>query len=143
MPTEERSAGVVVYRRDPGGRAYLLLDYGKYWDFPKGHVEPGEDDRAAAVRELEEETGLAPKTVKLIDDFGREIQYFFRARGRLVRKEVIFFLAETTATKITVSHEHVGGEFLPYEQALKRLKFANARDVLKQAERFLAQVPTD
>ena len=56
---------------------------------------------------------------------------------------MIFFLAETTATEVTVSHEHVGGEFLPYEDALKRLKFANAREVLKQAEQFLTQVPTE
>jgi 8-oxo-dGTP pyrophosphatase MutT (NUDIX family) len=143
MPTHERSGGVVVFRRDPTGRAYLLLDYGKYWDFPKGHVEPGEDDRADAVRELEEETGLSGDSVRLIDGFAREIQYFFRARSKLVRKEVVFFLAETTATEVTVSHEHVGGEFLPYEPAVKRLKFANAREVLRQAEQFLTQVPTD
>jgi 8-oxo-dGTP pyrophosphatase MutT (NUDIX family) len=142
MPTSERSAGVVVFRRDPAGRAYLLLDYGKYWDFPKGHIEAGEDDRAAAVRELHEETGLSPDSVQLIDGFAREIQYFFRARGMLVRKEVILFLAMTTATEVTVSHEHVAGEFIPYEQALKRLKFANARDVLKQAEQFLAREAT-
>ena len=73
----------------------------------------------------------------MVDGFAREIKYFFRAGGRLIRKEVIFFLAETTAKKIKVSHEHVGGEFVPYEIALKRLKFANAKDVLKSAETFM------
>ena len=31
---------------------FLLLDYGRYWDYPKGHVEKGEDDLAAGREEM-------------------------------------------------------------------------------------------
>jgi len=53
-----RSAGVVVVRSTPDGWRYLLLRAYRYWDFPKGEVETGEDPLDAARREVAEETGL-------------------------------------------------------------------------------------
>jgi bis(5'-nucleosidyl)-tetraphosphatase len=47
-----------VRRHPEGWRCLLLRSFG-YWDFPKGVVEPGEEPLAAAIREVEEETGLA------------------------------------------------------------------------------------
>ena len=52
------SAGVVVVRHTRVGWRYLLLRVYRTWDFPKGGVEPGETPWQAAVREVEEETGL-------------------------------------------------------------------------------------
>ena len=144
--TTERSAGVIVYRFSRGGgatreREYLLLDYGRYWDFPKGHVESGEDDLAAAVRELQEEAGIAPDQARIVDGFAKQITYFFRAHGRLVRKHVVFFAAETDVSdrQITISHEHVGFGFFAYDQALAKLKYPTARQVLEAAHAFLAE----
>jgi len=143
--TTERSAGVIVYRLAKTGatreRQYLLLDYGRYWDFPKGHVEAGEDDLAAAVRELHEESGVAPDQARIVDGFAKEITYFFRARGRLVRKHVIFFAAETQVTdrQITNSQEHVGFGFFAYDQAMAKLKYPTAKQVLEAAHAFLTE----
>jgi len=139
MPVSaERSAGVIVFRLH--GRAkepqFLLLDYGKYWEYPKGHVEKGEDDRAAAVRELAEETGI--DDIELVEDFEHEITYFFRDKRKgLVRKTVVFFLGQTKAKDVKVSHEHVGGEFLPYDKAMERLDFKNSKAALTAAKAFL------
>ena len=58
-PPRRLSAGAVVTREAGGGRVYLLLRAYRYWDFPKGEVEPGEAPLAAALREVREETGLA------------------------------------------------------------------------------------
>jgi 8-oxo-dGTP pyrophosphatase MutT (NUDIX family) len=57
----ERSAGVIVFREGRAGREYLLLRSasGGHWGFPKGRVEPHEDEISAALRELQEETGLS------------------------------------------------------------------------------------
>jgi len=134
----ERSAGFVVFHVDPATstRRYLLLDYGNYWDYPKGHVEKGEDDLTAARRELQEETGISH--IELIDGFTREMTYFFRAKGRLVKKSVIFFLARTEETTITVSHEHEAGEFVEFEAAVRKLKFSTSKELLRAAEAFLS-----
>src|ERR1700744_3069062 len=66
------SAGVLVYRRvgddaevllgHPGGPLWARKDLGA-WMIPKGVVEPGEGPLAAALREFQEETGLAPPPV--------------------------------------------------------------------------------
>ena len=55
-----RAAGGLVWRPGPDGPEVLLVHRPKYddWSFPKGKAEPGEDDLACALREVEEETGL-------------------------------------------------------------------------------------
>lgn len=58
MQVKKRSASVVVTRRIKGEARYLLLRCYCYWGFPKGEVEPDEDQLQAACRESEEETGL-------------------------------------------------------------------------------------
>jgi bis(5'-nucleosidyl)-tetraphosphatase len=139
MPRHERSAGFILYRRDPAapeGRVYLLLDYGRHWDYVKGHVEQGEDDRQAAVRELKEETGIGPP--RFVDGFAHVVEYYFRSnRHGLIHKTVAFFLGETDARDVILSEEHVGAAFLPYEAAMARLTYATARDLLKNAHEFL------
>ena len=143
MAREERSAGFLIFHRRPGAPThnevrFLLLDYGRHWDFAKGHVDPGETDMQAAVRELREETGI--REIVPVPDFQREITYFFRsARHGLIRKTVMFFLAEVTKPDVILSEEHVGYDFLPYEQALKRATFAAGKELLRAAHARLAQ----
>lgn len=52
------SAGVVVVRPDGDEWLFLLLRAFRYWDFPKGMMEPGETPMQAALREVKEETTL-------------------------------------------------------------------------------------
>ncbi len=66
-PTRPRASASVIVVRDGGGGLELVLVrrnpaqrfMGGYWVFPGGAVDGGEDDRAAAVRELAEEAGIA------------------------------------------------------------------------------------
>ena len=127
----ERSAGVLVYRQEAGLTLFLLLDYGRYWDFAKGHLEKGEDDTAAALRELGEETGI--NDVTLHPTFSREITYFFRKGKVLIHKSVNFFLGEVTDEAVTISHEHKGYTWAPADEALRLVAHDNARAVLSAA----------
>ena len=130
----EFSAGVILFRRGTS-REYLLLDYGTHWDFPKGHLESGEEPEATARRELQEETGIAAE--RFLPGFRESMRYFYRKSGEPVLKMVTYFLAETAATRITLSDEHCGYAWLPYRQALARLTFKTARDLLTRAEQTL------
>jgi 8-oxo-dGTP pyrophosphatase MutT (NUDIX family) len=88
-----RAAGAVVFRRGERGIRLLLLRAYQNWDFPKGLVEPGEDQLAAARREVEEETGLAALDYPFGDEFKETLPY----AGRKVAR---YYLAETDAEKI-------------------------------------------
>jgi len=63
----KKSAGLVMYRIRGGALEVLLVHLGGpfwakkdagAWFIPKGEIEPGEDELAAAQREFEEETGF-------------------------------------------------------------------------------------
>ncbi|MEM2963348.1 MAG: bis(5'-nucleosyl)-tetraphosphatase [Candidatus Anstonellales archaeon] len=132
---KEKSCGIVLYR-DGGRRLYLLLHYpAGHWDFPKGHVEKGEDELATAVRELMEETGI--KNIKIDDGFRERIEYSYKRNGEFRHKEVVFFLAQTEEMNVKISHEHIGAGWFEYTQSYKQLTYETSRRVLKKAEEKL------
>jgi len=146
MPIE-KSAGAIIFRKENNNFFYLLLHYPssakapkEYWDFPKGHIEKGEDEIKTVKREVEEETGL--KDIKIIEGFREWIKYFFKFEGKTVLKFVTFYLAETKTKDVKISGEHVGYKWLPYEDAIEQLTFKNAKEVLKKANDFLANFKT-
>ncbi len=139
----EKSAGAVIFRKKEGKIFYLLLHYPSgsrvdksYWDFPKGHIEKGENIFETARRETEEEAGL--KDIKFVEGFKEWIKYFFKADGKNIFKIVTYFLAETGTEKIKISPEHMGYQWLAYEEAIKQLSFKNAKEILKKANDFIS-----
>jgi len=64
---EETSAGGLVVDVAGAARAALIARYGREgrlrWSLPKGHVEGEETIEEAAVREVEEETGIRGRIV--------------------------------------------------------------------------------
>lgn len=136
MPKEE-SAGAVLFYEKGGTIEYLLLRYDEtgHWDFPKGHIESGETEKKALQREVFEETGI--KNLVLAPEFKKTIKYFFRQNNKTVFKTVVFYLAYTKTQKVKISFEHMGYKWLSYADALQQLTFANAKAVLKKADRYL------
>jgi 8-oxo-dGTP pyrophosphatase MutT (NUDIX family) len=130
----ETSAGAVVFFR--GAQAEYLLLRSTFWGFPKGRIEPGEDARAAALREVREETGLA---VDLVKNFRHVERYTYERRGAQQRKRVIYFLGKARAKDARLSREHTELSWLPYDDALARLEFAGLRETLRAANEFLTK----
>ena len=137
----ERSAGVIVFHaadRSGGTRRYLLLrsTTGRHWSFPKGHVEAGESDWQAALRELREETGL--DSIEPIPGFYHQVRYQFRRGEQLVDKQVSYFLAASTHADAVLSGEHTESGWLPFAQARECLTYDTDRRLLDQAQARLS-----
>ena len=56
----EKSCGAVIFYKSRQNTKILLVknSNGRYWSFPKGHIEDGENEHQTAIREIKEETGL-------------------------------------------------------------------------------------
>lgn len=136
---KETSAGAIIYRME-GRPKYLLLHYGSgHWDFVKGHVEGKETAQETMLREAKEESGLTD--LRIIPGFNEKISYFFKRDGHAIAKDVIFLLAETKAAErdVKLSFEHSEYEWLPFDEAVKKVTYSNSKNVLKKADRFLAE----
>lgn len=138
MP-REKSCGAVVFSKN-GQVKYLLLHYeAGHWGFVKGEVERDESEEDTVKRELEEETGITD--AQFIGDFREEISYFYRRAGQTIYKQVVYFLLQVKSSTVKLSYEHVGYVWLSYEQALEKLRFKNAKNVLRKAHEFLQKTP--
>ncbi len=138
------SAGIIVYHlstdtaeMDRYNITYLLLQYiHEHWDFVKGKLEAGENRHDAAIRELQEETGIT--SVVLDPNFSKSLSYIYTERdGVVTKKTVHFFIGRVTDTHIILSPEHIDYSWLPLEKALKQLTFKNAREILRAAHQFI------
>lgn len=99
-----KSCGVILYRRVADGVEYLLLwQTCGTWSVPKGHIEPGETETEAALREVWEEVGIR---VEALDDFYGEVNYTL---GNLIEKKVALFAAEIDMenTELEISPDEI------------------------------------
>ena len=133
-PRRETSAGGVVYRLQENGepRFLLICDSYRNWGFPKGHIERNEAADAAALREVREETGLADVD---LDGAIDTIDWVFRFRGHTVHKVCHFFLMHSAAGGTTPQLDEgiTDCRWLSFDEATRRVSYANARDVLHRA----------
>lgn len=101
----ERKVGAVVFARD-GEEVYVALvhDVFGHWTLPKGGIEDGISEEDGVVREIQQEIGLAI-TVK--EKLGENEYVATTPDSGKKRKRVIYFLAESDFTDITL--EEKGG----------------------------------
>lgn len=138
----EVSAGGIVFQRSEKGIliAFILDPYGK-WTFAKGHVEQGEKSEAAAVREVEEETGL--KNLEVIEYLGK-INFWFKDKyqniGAKVHKFVYYYLLEAPRDSkhhLQKEEKIKGLKWVPLEKAESFSSYKDAVQVLKKAVQIL------
>jgi 8-oxo-dGTP pyrophosphatase MutT (NUDIX family) len=139
----EFSAGGVVIRRGPDSTEVSLAARrtrkgALAWGLPKGLVEPGEGPEEAALREVQEETGLE---ARILTSLG-EISYWYVWDSERVRKRVAFFLMEATGGDVS-KHDHEMEEvrWFPLADAPRRATYPTERGVLRKAIEAISELP--
>ena len=146
MSGDRRPEEVAVVVRRPGtaGREYLVLlrspEKLGYWHLVAGGVEWGEEPTAAAVRELEEETGLVAEPWALAGP----LDYDLSGDPESVRKRfppgtlrivVRAFVAEAPpGWEPALDEEHVDHRWLDADGAVELLHYPEPREAVRRAE---------
>ena len=121
--TPRLSAGVVVVRETSDGWRFLLLRAFNHWDFPKGMVEPGEEPRAAAVREVQEESLIEDLQFRWGDSSTRTGPY---SRGKVA----VYFIASTSGPRTSrcrsITSLTPGAQRVPLDGLTKRSRWSHA-----------------
>ena len=81
-----RGVGVMLLNRD--GKVFVgarIDNTDEAWQMPQGGIDEGEEPWATALRELEEETGIAPHLVERVADCSQRLKYDLpqELRGKL------------------------------------------------------------
>ena len=124
MTEQVRAAGGVVARDG----LIALVHRPRYddWTLPKGKLDAGESFEEAALREIEEETGLRARLVRELP----ETHYEVRGRPKVVR----YWLMEVVSDPGFVANDEVDElRWLEPAQASALLSYERDRDVLAAA----------
>lgn len=125
------AVGVVCLRGDE----ILLIRRGApprlgEWSLPGGRIEPGEGVRAAALRELLEETGVEARLIGLID----VVDGIFPDAGR--HYVLIDFVAEWISGEPVAGDDAADAAFVPVQRALELVTWSETRRIIEQAVSF-------
>ena len=127
----EKSCGAIIFYKTKQNTKILLVknSNGRYWSFPKGHIEEGENEQQTAIREIKEETGL---DVTLFNGF-REISEYCPF-GK-IRKRVVFFLAQAFTDNVKIQEEEIDSYiWVDLQQARKMCSYDNDLRIIEKAE---------
>jgi len=137
------SAGGVIFRENEGIQVALIATKGgKVWGLPKGLVERERKEplEEAALREVQEETGLRGRVLERID----KVEYWYRWKedDEPVRyhKIVYFFLIEHQGGDIR-DHDFEVDEvrWFPLAEAERMASYKSERGILRKAGELLAK----
>ncbi len=143
---DEVSAGGLVV--DSTGKLGLLIGRrdlkdatGKriLWSLPKGHIEEGETPEEAALREVQEETGI----VSVIEKSLGVIDFWFMAGGKRIHKTVHHYLFRENGGLLAAQESEVDEvAWFPLTEIVDRLAYPDEKKLIARtnATQELAQL---
>ena len=131
---DEVSAGGLVV--DASGKLGLLIGRrdlkdttGKriLWSLPKGHIEEGETPEEAALREVQEETGI----VSVIEKSLGVIDFWFMAGGKRIHKTVHHYLFRENGGVLAAQESEVDEvAWFPLPEIVDRLAYPDEKKLI-------------
>ena len=131
---DEVSAGGLVV--DASGKLGLLIGRrdlkdttGKriLWSLPKGHIEEGETPEEAALREVQEETGI----VSVIEKSLGVIDFWFMAGGKRIHKTVHHYLFRENGGILAAQESEVDEvAWFPLSEIVERLAYPDEKKLI-------------
>lgn len=128
---------VILFKIIDDQPLFLLLkrqpERGGFWQPVTGGVEKGEDLKEAALREIEEETGIK-NFVKVLEN----IHYFeFEANGGFGwMKEYVFGVEVHKEAESVISDEHSEQKWCSFSEALDLLKYENNKEGFRKINKL-------
>jgi 8-oxo-dGTP pyrophosphatase MutT (NUDIX family) len=145
----EISAGGVIWRRhqsDHRIQVVLVRPAGRdTWVLPKGHVEPGEAVKDAALREAREETGLQVVAGERLGDVSYVYSWHDKPGLPPVRifKRVYFYLMEADGGDLSAHDAEIAdAAWVDLEETPQRASHRSERELLAKARGMLKRTST-
>ena len=128
----ETTAGGVIFRRDAATQKLeilLIQDAKDRWTIPKGHVEPNEEPKQTAEREIKEETGL--KELKVLNWLGK-INFRYRRQQSLVLMTTEIFLVQAggNTNKLKPEDWMNGIKWFSANEALDKIEYEDIGKII-------------
>ena len=118
--------GLLIGRRDLKDQSRERL----LWSLPKGHIEEGETPEQAAVREVQEETGIQSEIAKELG----VINFWFMAGGNRIHKTVHHYLFRETGGKLAPQLTEVDDVgWFPFNEIVDLLAYPDEKKLIAKS----------
>ena len=131
---------VCIFKKENGKLRFLLLHrsktekiYPDIWQFVSGSIENNEKAVDAALREMDEETGMQPKAFWVVPF----VNMFYDAGWDSVNLSPMFAAEVAPATEPRLSDEHCEFGWYSYNDAVKKLVWPGQREGMRIIHDFI------
>jgi len=137
---EEVSAGgLVLDRSSRPWKAALIARLDRrgrlIWSLPKGHVEAGESNEQAAIREVHEETGIESSVLMTLGT----IDFWFMAEDKRIHKTVHHYILNADGGELSdEDREVVEVAWIPIDDVAGKLAYSDERKLMARVPELLA-----